>query len=68
MLTRTDDAHCQDGVVAELWVRVMAELAESVQNLKLRVRHIAQSEGQRNNPLDRGFSETELYEKEKNIQ
>lgn len=46
-LTAAYHAHGKDGVVGDLWVSIVGELAECVQDVEARIRHGDQGQGQR---------------------
>jgi len=45
-LTAAHHAHGKDRIVRDLWVSIMGELAEGVQDVQTRVGHGNESEGQ----------------------
>ena len=58
--TSTNDAHGEDCVVGDLWVTVVRELAERVQDLQFGVGDGDQAESERDGSLDPWFSVPQL--------
>lgn len=64
MLTHTTahHAHGKDGVVGNLWVSIVRELAEGVQDVQTRIGHGDESEGQGYRSPQGGLSIAQLQQ------
>lgn len=62
-LTTAHHAHGEDGVVRDLGVGVMGELAEGVQDVQARVGHRNESQGQGHSSPQGGLAVTQLTER-----
>ena len=58
--TAAHHAHGEDGVVGDLWVSVVGELAERVQDIEAWVGHRDQGQCQRHRPPQGGLSVSQL--------